>query len=79
MRGAERGWLAIAGVAAIHNIIQAGRGKELLSEAARRWRRRHPILVPVLSLGLWAHLMGWLPRWMDPLYMLGVVAESLRR
>lgn len=71
------GWVTILGFAAAYNVVQAGRRRELLSEACRRHRRNHPVLIPLAALGLWAHLMGWLDHRIDPLYQLGVAAERL--
>lgn len=77
LHGADWGWVAILGFAATHNIWAAGRGKEMLSAAARRHRVARPLLVPAATLGLWAHLMGWLPSQADPLHQLGVLAEHV--
>jgi len=74
-----RGWWVIFGLAAAHNVWAAGSGREMLSEAARRHRRVHPVLVPAVALGLVAHLMGWLDHRVDPLYRLGEAVEVLTR
>lgn len=72
-----RGWWPIWGWAVIHNVWAAGRNQEMLSEASRRTRRGHPIVVTTLSVGLLAHLMGWLGK-LDPLTWLGSVVVKIR-
>ena len=67
-------WWPIWAYVAAHNVWAAGRGNEMLSQAAQRHRLAHPGLVPALALGLTAHLMGWLGH-LDPLTYLGDLAE----
>lgn len=72
-----RGWSMIWGFVITHNVWAAGRGHEMLSQAAQRQSRAHPVLVPVLAFGLYAHLMGWLGPY-DPISKLGDLVEKFR-
>lgn len=72
-----RGWWPIWAYVVAHNIWAAGRNQEMLSQAAARTRRAHPVIVPIAGLVLYAHLMGWLGR-CDPLYWLGAAALKVR-
>lgn len=72
-----RGWALLWAYVIAHNVWAAGRGREMLSEAARRHRRQRPLLVVTAAGLLYAHLMGWLGS-RDPLFWLGTQAERLR-
>ncbi|OBY33436.1 hypothetical protein [Mycolicibacter kumamotonensis] len=61
-----RGWALIFGFVLGHNIWAAGTHREMLSETSKRQALAHPVLVPLLALGLYAHLMGYL-RGYDPI------------
>jgi hypothetical protein len=41
-RRADHGWVLIAGFVVGHNVLHAGRGDEMLSEAFDRYLLRHP-------------------------------------
>jgi hypothetical protein len=69
-----RGWWVIWVWVVLHNIWAAGRRTEMLSQAARRHKVAHPVLVPAFALGMTAHLMGWLGH-ADPLWHLGELVE----
>lgn len=60
-----RGWAAIGGFVAGHNIAAAGRGTPMLSETFDGFRTRHPVLAYLLVLVFAGHLLRLLP--VDPL------------
>lgn len=74
-----RGWWLIWAYTVAHNLWAVNRNREMLSEAARRTRQNHPILTPVLGVGLFAHLMGWLNERADPLAWVGGIYAKVRR
>lgn len=49
----------------------ACRDGQLLSEAAARARRKHPVLVYTFTAVTVAHLMDWLPEKFDPYVVVG--------
>jgi hypothetical protein len=64
---ANPGWITIVVFAVGHNVVHAGRGDEMLSEACDRYLVRHPVLTH-LAVGIVAlHLLNRLPVWLDPL------------
>lgn len=71
MRPADRAWLTIAAVVLAYEITAGKRRDwELLSEAADRYRRRHPIITHLGVLYLAGHLLRRWPRRLDPLHRL---------
>lgn len=72
MKPADRAWLAIgAGVLAYEGLASRRRHDwELLSEAADRYRSRHPVITHALVLYLAAHLLRRWPQRLDPLHRL---------
>lgn len=65
---ANKAWLIIGGFVFVHNIIQAGRGRELLSEAVDRWIIAHPWLTRLIIALVATHLMNLIPKVADPFY-----------
>lgn len=74
--GGDWGGIAILIVAAGHNIVAAGQQREMICGAVRRHHRERPVMTVGLAAWLLAHMFGVLPRWLDPLYWCGVVAEA---
>lgn len=60
-----RGWAAIGGFVAGHNIAAAGRGTPMLSETFDGFRTRHPVLAHLVVIVFAGHLLRLLP--VDPL------------
>lgn len=78
LRPADWAWLAIAALVLGYEL-HASRTRhdwELLSEAADRYRARHPIVVHGVVGYLAAHLTRTMPRRCDPLHIL---ATRMRR
>lgn len=77
MRPADAAWLALFAAVTAYEIAAVGRHEwELLSEAVDRYRRRHPVLVPVTVCYLAGHLTRTWPARIDPLHRLaGVCGE----
>lgn len=77
-----RGWLIIWTFVAVHNIWATGRRQPLLSDAAKAYHTRRPVLSTALAAGLLLHLSGRWPRY-DPIHWLGLTsdraAELVRR
>lgn len=73
---ADRTWLGLFVAVTVYELYAALRDVELLSEAADRYRGRHPILVHSAVVYLAAHLIRRVPARIDPLHRLAV---SLRR
>jgi len=70
MKGGDYAWLGIAiGVAAYESSCPPG---ELLSEAADRYRAKHPLITDALIVYVAAHLLRKWPRRFDPLHHLAV-------
>ena len=68
MRSSDRAWLTLAtGVLAYE--VRCGQG-ELLSQAADRYRHRHPVLTRLAIGYLAAHLLRAWPERIDPLHQL---------
>lgn len=70
MRAADYGWLGVAAAVIGYEIRAARLDWELLSEAADRYRRAHPILTDATIFYLALHLLRAIPRRMDPLHLL---------
>ena len=66
-RKADPGWIAIGVFVAGHNVLHAGRGDEMLSEAMDRYLLRHPLLTHTAVVLVALHLLNRLPAWADPL------------
>lgn len=69
-RKADPGWIAIGVFVAGHNVVHAGRGDEMLSEAVDRYLLRHPVLTNLVVVAVALHLLNRLPSWCDPLAVL---------
>lgn len=77
-RRADRGWLTIVEFVFGHNIVAAGRGDEMLSEAFDRYLVRHPVLMHVVVVLVGLHLLNRLPRCADPLAgLMGGIARAV--
>ena len=70
MKAADRAWTAIAVGVLAYEAAAAGRDWELLSEAADRYRARHPVIANAVIVYLAAHLMRRWPAPLDPLHRL---------
>ncbi len=75
MTSADYGWAAIISFAVVHNVVAAGRRREMLSQACVRHRHDHPVIVPAIGVTLLAHLVGVAPWWADPLHLVGASME----
>jgi hypothetical protein len=77
MRSANKAWLCIGFGVVLHNMMAAGRGQEMLSEAVDRWLGDHPVLtrgcVALVSL----HLVNALPSRLDPCHLVFVAGGRL--
>lgn len=71
-----RGWAAIGGFVAGHNLAAAGRGTPMLSETFDGFRARHPVLAHLVVIVFAGHLLRILPPFIDPL---GAVMGTLAR
>ncbi len=70
MLPADRAWLAIGVGVTAYELVACLRNWELLSEAADRYRSRHPLLVHGVIVYLACHLTRWCPERIDPLHQL---------
>lgn len=69
MRAADYGWLTVAaGVLAYEAHAAARLEWELLSEAADRYRRRHPVITDATISYIALHLLRAIPQRIDPLH-----------
>lgn len=59
----ETAWLAIAGAVILHEAIC--HQDQLLSDAADRYRTKHPLIVHAFVLATAAHLLRRIPRQLD--------------
>ena len=73
--GGDWGIIDLLLVGAAHNTYAAGQQREMICAAYRRHAKSHPLLVAGVTAWFLAHLWEVLPRWADPLYLLGVGAE----
>jgi hypothetical protein len=77
MRAADRAWLTLFAFVVAYEASAAIRADwELLSEAADRHRRNHPVLTHTTVAYLSGHLLRRWPSRFDPLHLL---AERLAR
>lgn len=73
MKPADKAWLGLAVAVFCYEIGAATRPDwELLSEAADRYRRRHPVLIHVAVIYLAGHLLRRWPARYDPLHRLAI-------
>lgn len=72
--GGDWGLIGLAGFAAAHNVIAAGRRREMICGAFRRHAADHPLIVAGAVAGLIAHMYGRLGRY-DPLWFVGTGLE----
>lgn len=70
---ANTGLLALFGFVLAHNVIQAGRGREMLSEAVDRHRAKHPLLVNGVIILTAAHLLRRIPKRLDAWHWLALI------
>ena len=71
MRAADAGWIGLAAAVLGYEAAAASREDwELLSEAADRYRRAHPIITHVAVIYLAGHLLRLWPQPFDPLHQL---------
>ncbi len=75
-RRADRGWLLLGAYVVGHNVRAAGRGDEMLSQAADRYLERHPVLTHLVVGAVALHILNRLPDWADPL---GAAMNTLAR
>lgn len=76
MRAADWGWLGVGAGVLAYEAHAARLDWELLSEAADRYRLRHPILTDLTICYLALHLLRAIPPRWDPLHLL---AERVSR
>ena len=70
MRHGDSAWLCLAaGVVAYEAFAAPG---ELLSEAADRYRERHPLITNLVIVYVAAHLLRRWPTRLDPLHQMAV-------
>jgi hypothetical protein len=71
LRPADTAWLTLAAAVLTYELVAAGRRDwELLSEAADRYRDRHPLPTHVTVLYLAGHLLRRWPARLDPLHLI---------
>ncbi len=70
MRPADKAWLALGAAVMAYELAAALKRWELLSEAADRYRRHHPIATHAGVVYLAGHLLRRWPRRLDPLHQL---------
>ena len=75
-RKADRGWVGLAAYVVGHNVRAAGRGDEMLSQAADRYLEHHPLLTHLVVGAVALHILNRLPGWADPL---GVAMDTMAR
>lgn len=75
-RKATPGWAAIGVFVIGHNVIAAGRGDEMLSEACDRYLKSHPVLTTSVVAAVALHLINALPARLD---VLGVAMNTMAR
>ena len=75
MRPADRAWIALGAGVLVYEAAAAVRRDtwELLSEAADRYRRSHPVLTHCSVLYLAGHLLHRWPTRIDPLARFGEI------
>lgn len=77
-RRADRGWLVLGAYVISHNVLAAGRGDEMLSQAVDRYLVRRPVLTYVVVGAVALHLLNRLPAFADPLgAAMGAVARKV--
>lgn len=76
IRAADWAWLTLAAGIVAYEAAATRREWELLSEAADRYRHRHPVVVHLLVAYLAGHLTRHWPQRADPLHRL---AERISR
>lgn len=76
MLTAKRGWCVLAVSVLLYEVL-CPEG-ELLSEGVDRAMVHHPVFVRFLILVVAAHLVNWLPRFVDPLHGLSVLVSRWR-
>lgn len=78
-RKPTRGWWVIGAFVVVHNIVAAGQGKEMLSEAFDRWMISHPRVATGVVAAVALHLINWLPPRYDPIHIFFEGCSELRR
>lgn len=79
MRAADYAWVGIAVGVAAYELSAAMTEWELLSEAADRYRQRHPVATYAAIVYLAGHLARLWPRRIDPLSILTAHAARATR
>jgi hypothetical protein len=70
MKPADKAWICLFVGVAVYEMAAALRRWELLSEAADRYRQRHPIATHSTVVYLAGHLLRRWPQRLDPLHRL---------
>jgi hypothetical protein len=70
MKPADKAWVCLFVGVAVYELAAALRRWELLSEAADRYRQRHPIATHSTVVYLAGHLLRRWPQRFDPLHRL---------
>lgn len=77
-RRADRGWLMLAAYVVGHNVLAAGRGDEMLSQAVDRYLARRPVTTYLVVGAVSLHLLNRLPPFADPLgAVMGAIARKV--
>jgi len=76
MRASDKAWLVMAAAILVYEIL-APPG-ELLTNGVGRHLAAHPWITRGVVLVVAAHLLGVLPRWCDPLRLIGGVRCWIR-
>jgi hypothetical protein len=79
LRGATPGWLTIAAYVVGHNVLAAGRDREMLSEAADRYIASHPVFTRTIIALVALHVANALPPRFDPCHQIFQTVEKLAR
>ena len=75
MLTASRTWIAIAIIAAAHDVIKHD---DQLTDMMRWLTKKHPVIMRLALYSMAAHLSSDLPRYLDPISGLGWIASHAR-
>ena len=72
---ARHTWLLIGSIAALHDLAKRD---DQLTDTARAWTRKHPVIMRAWLVVLAMHLSDDLPRYLDPISGLGWMVSRVR-